>query len=156
MRKVTQMKRFNKAIEVLERPEEFSTQWDMSVFGQIDTDDQCETLPVLKCNTAACFAGTLSLDTYFRRLGFVGQWNLDLGDLSLKVTKNNDTGSWITGLANLLGVTENEANSLISPCTTELDSEALQEQDRQGRTMINITPKRVILRLRRLIERYAA
>lgn len=145
--------RIEKAIEVMGRPEDFTTRWNMDTFGDTKWGSHTPLAP-LKCNTACCFAGTLSLDPYFRRRGFAGTWDrMNGGDLGLNPTKSNPSGEWWQGVQDLFGITSDEAGSLVSPNARSLDGEALHARRAAGKGY-KITPKRMILRLQALLKRY--
>jgi len=148
--------RILKAIELMENPEDFTTKWDMDTFGDLKwsyAGGEAKPLPLMKCNTACCFAGTLSLHPYFRARGFTGVWDETEGALSLTSTKANPGGEWWQGVQDLFGITEMEAGSLVSPNARELDDQKLHDRRDAGKGY-KITPKRMIARLRVLLERY--
>ncbi len=149
MTMATRFERIDAAIDVMEHPEDFLAQWDMSTFGNQENTVDGTLLydKPERCNTAACFAGNLSLAPTFRRLGFRGYWY----DGELHLGKEDAAEqSWCRGLVKVLGITLGEAECLVSPCATELDSRYLQNLD----ACKDITPEQVVARLGRLRKRY--
>lgn len=155
MEMAVRFERIDAAIEVMQHPEDLAAKWDMGTFGTQDFNDG-EAIDggnfdtPNRCNTAACFAGNLSLDPGFRRLGFRGFWEdgcLNLG----KPGPERQSRDWSVGLKSVLGITYEEAEDLIAPCITDLDSWYLQNKSVGAR---NITVKQVVRRLQRLRRRY--
>lgn len=155
------LERLNKAMEVMELPEsELPAPFNMTIFGRIRTVylsiEPTKFDAPTRCNTAACFAGNISLHPWFRRRGLKGVWSRDTGSLSLAASGVLRKGQiarylgWRTGISQFFGITRLEAGELITPAASGLDSRRLQKTDNE----YTITQKRVVRRLKKLIARY--
>ncbi len=181
MRNEMRLERIDAAIELLERPAAKLPvgRFLMESYGEVsgeseEKQDKADILLIpLKCDTAGCIAGTMSLDPYFRRRGFVGEWNED-GQLFLTSSEGVMEGDdgWTRGVRELLDITEVETFALVMPSLNILDTKRLHTLARKygdedqyridnedeywgGESEeIVITQRRAVARLRALRKRY--
>lgn len=141
MSKATQTRRFDHALRVLnDIPRgEFS----MDMWGR---KRRLKTKPI--CRTTACLAGHMSMDPYFQRAGLSSHWTEPAllhgtRELSLDSSTGRFRGDWVHAVAEVLGITRDDADALTDGGWTEVDGN-MYGDNRRG----------VRARLKRLRKRY--